>query len=65
MNLGLQETNGHQYYKNWEQMLDYHPMSDASWVQTRDGVYLTGEEFYKKSGGILAPSTHYEKMFDV
>jgi L-alanine-DL-glutamate epimerase-like enolase superfamily enzyme len=65
MNLGLQETNGHQYYKNWQQMLAYHPMSDAPWVQTRDGVYPTGEEFYKKSGGILAPSTHYEKMFDV
>jgi L-alanine-DL-glutamate epimerase-like enolase superfamily enzyme len=63
MNLGLQETNGHQYYKNWEQMLAYHPMSDAPWVQTRDGVYPTGQEFYEKSGGILAKSPHYEAMF--
>ncbi|MEX2568427.1 MAG: enolase C-terminal domain-like protein, partial [Cyclobacteriaceae bacterium] len=65
MDLGLQETNGHQYYKNWEKMLSYHPMPNASWVKTQDGVYPTGEEFYRKSGGILAPSTHYENIFEI
>lgn len=64
MSIGLQETNGHQYYKNWEKMLGYHPMSEAPWVHTQAGVYPTGEEFYQKSGGILAPSPHYESMFD-
>lgn len=64
MSIGLQETNGHQYYKNWEKMLGYHPMSEAPWVHTQAGVYPIGEEFYQKSGGILAPSPHYESMFD-
>lgn len=63
MNVGLQETNGHQYYINWDTMMGYHPMKNASWVQTRGGVYPTDETFYKKSGGILAPSAHYEEMF--
>lgn len=65
MDLGLQETNGHQYYKNWDQMLGYHPMSDASWVHTKDGVYPTGPEFYEKSGGILAISPHYKGLFEI
>jgi len=64
MNLGLQETNGHQYYKNWEKMLTYHPMPEGSWVQTKDGVYPTDASFYENSGGILAPSSHYESIFN-
>lgn len=65
MNLGLQETNGHQYYKNWDKMVGYHPMSQGSWVRTKEGVYPTDESFYKNSGGILGISGHYEKMFEV
>ncbi|WP_158860310.1 enolase C-terminal domain-like protein [Lunatibacter salilacus] len=63
MNLGLQETNGHQYYKNWDKMLSYHPMPEGSWVKTKEGVYPTDKSFYEKSGGILAPSAHYESVF--
>src|SRR5690606_8823875 len=63
MNVGLQETNGHQYYKNWEKMMSYHPMNKGSWVKTQKGVYLTDETFYKNSGGIFAPSPHYEGLF--
>lgn len=63
MNLGLQETNGHQYYKNWNTMLSYHPMANGSWVKTKEGVYPTDKSFYEKSGGILAPSPHYESVF--
>ena len=62
--LGLQETNGHQYYKNWDKLISYHPMPDAPWVKTQNGVYLTGESFYKESGGIFYPSAHQENMFD-
>ncbi len=61
--LGLLETNGHQNYKNWEQMEQYHPYPDAPWRQTRDGVFELGEDFYEKDGGIFAESSHYEKMF--
>ena len=32
-NLGLVESNGHQNYKNWNSMLDYHPRKDAPWVK--------------------------------
>ncbi|MFT4566490.1 MAG: L-alanine-DL-glutamate epimerase-like enolase superfamily enzyme [Saprospiraceae bacterium] len=63
MDIGLQETNGHQYYRNWEKMKEYHPMQDAEWTRTQNGVYLTGPDFYKHSGGIFQPSPHYLEMF--
>lgn len=63
MHVGLQETNGHQYYKNWETMMSYHPMNKASWIRTQNGVYPTDASFYKHSGGIFAPSDHYEALF--
>lgn len=61
--LGLQETNGWQNYRDWDRMRSYHPMADAAWTQTKDGVYPTGKDFFEKSGGIFAPSAHYEEMF--
>jgi len=63
INVGLQETNGHQYYKNWDTMMRYHPMAGAKWTQTQNGVYHTDQSFYKESGGIFQPSPHYEEMF--
>ncbi|MCF0048827.1 mandelate racemase/muconate lactonizing enzyme family protein [Dyadobacter sp. LJ53] len=64
MSVGLQETNGHQYYKNWEKLMTYHPQKDGSWVRTQKGVYVTDASFYAESGGILTPSRHYEEMFE-
>lgn len=61
--LGLQETNGWQNYRNWKTMLSYHPMADASWVPSKDGVYHTGKDFFERSGGIFEASLHYEGMF--
>lgn len=63
MTIGLLETNGHQYYKNWETMMSYHPNSNGSWVKTQNGVYPTDSSFYKESGGIFDPSSHYEDLF--
>ena len=63
ISIGLQETNGHQYYKNWDTMMTYHPKAGATWTQTRDGVYVTDKSFYEESGGIFEPSLHYEQMF--
>lgn len=63
MDIGLQETNGHQYYKNWDTMMDYHPMNGAEWTRTKDGIYPVGPEFYDKSAGIFMPSQHYVEMF--
>ena len=61
--IGLQETNGHQYYKNWDMMMTYHPRAAASWVQPRNGVFFTDKSFYDESGGIFQQSPHYEQMF--
>jgi L-alanine-DL-glutamate epimerase-like enolase superfamily enzyme len=63
ISIGLQETNGHQYYKNWQKLLSYHPKATASWVPTQQGVYLTDTSFYAESAGIFEPSAHYEGLF--
>jgi len=63
LGLGLLETNGHQNYKNWETMTSYHPYANASWTKTVDGVFNLNQDYYNKSGGLLAPSTHYQEMF--
>ncbi|WP_138476731.1 mandelate racemase/muconate lactonizing enzyme family protein [Dyadobacter bucti] len=63
MTVGLQETNGHQYYKNWEKLMSFHPKANSSWTRTQKGVYITDASFYAESGGILAPSEHYQQMF--
>jgi len=64
LNMGLQETNGWQNYKNWNTMMSYNPSHDKSWTQTKNGVYNTGLEFINQSGGILESSSHYESMFE-
>ena len=64
MNLGLQETNGWQNYRNWDTMMTYHPAKNAAWTKTTNGVYPTGKDFFEKSGGIFMASPHYEKMFN-
>lgn len=63
MSIGLQETNGHQYFKNWDKLMSYHPKAGANWTHTQKGVYLTDQTFYEQSGGILEPSAHYEAIF--
>jgi L-alanine-DL-glutamate epimerase-like enolase superfamily enzyme len=63
LGLGLLETNGHQNYKGWERMVSYHPHAGAAWTQTVDGVFNLDEDYWARSGGILAPSPHYEAMF--
>ena len=64
-NLGLQETNGWQNYKNWGEMCTYHPLPNASWTKTRNGVYETDESFFEESGGIFHASPHYEEIFQL
>jgi L-alanine-DL-glutamate epimerase-like enolase superfamily enzyme len=62
-NLGLLETNGHQNYANWKEMVSYHPYPDALWRKTTDGVFRLNKDYYQKSGGIFKESSHYENMF--
>lgn len=62
-NLGLVESNGHQNYVNWDQMRQYYPKHEASWVNVREGFYHTNAEFFNNGGGIFDPIPHYEAMF--
>ncbi|WP_425423199.1 hypothetical protein [Spirosoma spitsbergense] len=62
MTVGLQETNGHQYYKNWDKLMTYHPKADAAWIRAHKGIFRTDKSFYAQSGGIFVPSAHYEKL---
>jgi len=64
VSIGLQETNGHQYYKNWNRLMSYHPKAGASWTKTQKGVYLTDSSFFEQSGGIMNPSVHYDGLFE-
>jgi len=64
VSVGLQETNGHQYYKEWDKVMSYHPMKNAEWVKAKDGIFHTNESYFEKSGGIFMPSPHYEKIFE-
>ena len=61
-NIGMQETNGWQNYRNWNKMMERYPMRLANWVTSREGVYETGEAFWKKSGGIFTESDYYKKL---
>jgi hypothetical protein len=63
INMGLMETNGDMNYTNWDAMVDYHPGSDASWFQRKNGVFELNKDFYDRSGAIFEPSDHYQKMF--
>ena len=64
VSVGLQETNGHQYYKEWDKVMSYHPMQNEEWVGAKDGIFHTSDRYFEKSGGIFMPSPHYEKMFE-
>jgi len=61
--MGAMENNGHQNYKNWKQMMSYLPKPEAPWVHAKNGLFDTGAEFYKHSGGIFQQSSHYQHMF--
>jgi len=63
INIGVLESNGPLYYKNWQKMMTYHPKAGAIWTQTRNGAYYTDKSFYDESGGIFDPSAHYVELF--
>jgi hypothetical protein len=63
IDMGFIETNGDMNYQNWKNMLAYHPMAGASWTKPKNGNFELDDDFYKNSGGIFEPSTHYQQMF--
>ncbi len=62
-NLGVMENNGHQNYRNWPEMMRYHPHAEAGWIMAQNGVFTLDEAFYQKSAGIYTLSNHYESLF--
>lgn len=63
LDMGMMETNGDMNYLNWKTMLTYHPAAGAPWTQARNGVFELNQDYYKRSGGILEPSAHYQQLF--
>ncbi|MDR1936880.1 MAG: hypothetical protein LBQ73_00090, partial [Tannerellaceae bacterium] len=61
--LGLVESNGHQNYKHWDEMLTYNPTANCSWAKVEKGVYSLDEDYYRRSGGIFEQSPHYAAWF--
>ncbi|GAB3257200.1 hypothetical protein GCM10027347_19490 [Larkinella harenae] len=61
--MGLLETNGDMNYRDWNTMKRYHPVAGAPWTTPKNGVFELDDDFYQRSGGILAPSSHYESRF--
>lgn len=62
--MGLLESNGHQNYSNWKDLVSYCPYPDGSWIASTNGLFNLGEDFYQKSGGILKSSDHYLNLFN-
>ena len=61
--MGLMESNGHQNYVHWKELISYHPYPEGSWIHSRQGIYEINEDFYVKSAGILKSSQHYLQLF--
>ncbi len=64
LGMGLMEANGDLNYRNWKQMLSYHPAPGASWTKARKGVFELKDDFYRESGGIFEAIPHYEQMLN-
>lgn len=62
MKIGVLESNGCQNYSRWNELKSFHPHFGASWIDTKDGLFTLGDEFYKSSGGIFELSDHYVSM---
>ncbi|MDO9465503.1 MAG: enolase C-terminal domain-like protein [bacterium] len=62
MSIGVLETNGHQNYKRWEELIRFHPCSGAEWMKTKDGLFNLDDDFYNQSGGIFQISEHYQSL---
>jgi L-alanine-DL-glutamate epimerase-like enolase superfamily enzyme len=59
LGMGMLETNGHQFYADWDRLMSYHPHKDAPWADARDGAFHLDADYYEKSGGLFDISPHY------
>lgn len=58
------ESNGKQNYKNWEKMMEKHPLKGARWIEPQGGFYHLEESFYQTSGGIFLNPGHYQSLIE-
>lgn len=63
LKVGLLESNGHQYYANWEKMVAGLPYAKESWVEPEKGLYRLEEAFYRRSGGVFEEKPAYDVLF--
>jgi L-alanine-DL-glutamate epimerase-like enolase superfamily enzyme len=59
---GMLETNGHQQYRRWNEMVSWHPCADAPWRRVQNGVFELGDDFYARSACIFDESPHYRGL---
>ena len=62
VNFGMLETNGHQQYRRWSEMVSWHPCADAPWRKVEQGVFMLGDDFYARSGCIFEEPSHYRAL---
>ncbi len=62
MKIGVLETNAHQNYKNWTQIMGYHPYPESQWAYSKNGLFTLNDDFYINSGGIFEKVDHYRKL---
>jgi LacI family transcriptional regulator len=43
MQVVMLETNGHQNYRHWDCMIQYHPCSGAPWTQAPGGIFALND----------------------
>ena len=53
MNIGLLESNGPHFYRNWRELIAAQPFPDAQWVEAHNGIFELNNDYYAKSGGIF------------
>ncbi|MFP4383159.1 MAG: enolase C-terminal domain-like protein [Spirochaetia bacterium] len=50
---GSIESNGAQFYKNWQKMMAKHPYAGSRWTETEKGFFHLDSHYYRTAGGIL------------
>lgn len=53
MTIGLLESNGPHFYKNWQELIAAQPFPTADWVEAHNGLFELNDDYYAKSGGIF------------
>ena len=59
---GMMETNGHQQYRRWSEMVSWHPCAHASWRKVESGVFVLGDDYWARSGCIFEEPPHYRQL---